>query len=44
MSLPKEVLQKVKRLEINTRKLVNNIFSGEYHTVFKGQEIGRAHV
>lgn len=37
MSLPKEVLQKVKRLEINTRKLVNNIFSGEYHTVFKGQ-------
>jgi len=37
MTLPKEVLKKVKLLEINTRKLVNNIFSGEYHTLFKGQ-------
>ena len=37
MALPKEVLKKVKLLEINTRKLVNNIFSGEYHTHFKGQ-------
>jgi len=32
-----EVLKKVKRIEINTRKLVNNLFSGEYHTAFKGQ-------
>lgn len=37
MALPKEVLKKVKLLEINTRKLVNNVFSGEYHTHFKGQ-------
>lgn len=37
MSLPPEVLKKVKLLEISTRKLVNNIFSGEYHTAFKGQ-------
>ncbi len=37
MTLPKEVLKKVKLLEISTRKLVNNIFSGEYHTLFKGQ-------
>lgn len=37
MALPKEVLKKVKLLEISTRKLVNNIFSGEYHTLFKGQ-------
>lgn len=37
MSLPPEVLKKVKLLEINTRKLVNNLFSGEYHTAFKGQ-------
>lgn len=37
MSLPPEVLKKVKLLEINTRKMVNNIFSGEYHTAFKGQ-------
>ncbi len=37
MSLPPEVLKKVKMLEINTRKLVNNLFAGEYHTAFKGQ-------
>lgn len=37
MSLPPEVLKKVKLLEIHTRKLVNNLFAGEYHTAFKGQ-------
>lgn len=37
MSLPPEVLKKVKLLEINTRRLVNNLFAGEYHTAFKGQ-------
>ncbi len=37
MSLPPEILKKVKLLEINTRKLVNNQFAGEYHTMFKGQ-------
>lgn len=37
MGLPPEVLKKVKMLEINTRKLVNNLFAGEYHTAFKGQ-------
>lgn len=37
MSLPPEILKKVKMLEINTRKMVNNIFAGEYHTAFKGQ-------
>ena len=35
--LPKEILKKVKLLEISTRKLVNNVFAGEYHTAFKGQ-------
>lgn len=35
--LPKEILKKVKLLEISTRKMVNNLFAGEYHTVFKGQ-------
>ena len=35
--LPEEILKKVKLLEINTRKLVNNQFAGEYHTMFKGQ-------
>lgn len=37
MILPAEVLKKVKLLELNTRKLVNNLFAGEYHTAFKGQ-------
>jgi uncharacterized protein (DUF58 family) len=37
VSLPPEILKKVKLLEISTRKLVNNIFAGEYHTAFKGQ-------
>lgn len=37
MSLPPEILKKVKLLEISTRKLVNNQFAGEYHTMFKGQ-------
>ncbi|MEQ1666804.1 MAG: DUF58 domain-containing protein, partial [Bdellovibrionales bacterium] len=37
MAVPAEILKKVKRIEIDTRKMVNNIFSGEYHTHFKGQ-------
>ncbi len=37
MTVPAEILKKVKRIEIDTRKIVNNIFSGEYHTRFKGQ-------
>ncbi len=35
--IPKEILKKVKRLEITTRGLVNDVFSGEYHSVFKGR-------
>jgi uncharacterized protein (DUF58 family) len=37
VSLPDEILKKVKLLEISTRKLVKNQFAGEYHTMFKGQ-------
>lgn len=37
MTVPADILKKVKRIDIDTRKLVNNIFSGEYHTHFKGQ-------
>ncbi len=35
--IPKEILKKVKRIEITTRALVNDVFSGEYHSVFKGR-------
>jgi len=37
VSLPPELLKKVKLLEIQTRKKVNNLFIGEYHSAFKGQ-------
>ncbi len=35
--IPKEILKKVRRIEISTRGLVNELFSGEYHSVFKGR-------
>ena len=35
--IPAEILKKVKRIEIRTRSLVNTIFAGEYHSVFKGR-------
>lgn len=35
--IPKDILKKVKRIEIRTRGLVNDVFSGEYHSVFRGR-------
>ena len=35
--LPKEVIKKIRRIEIRTKKLVYELFSGEYHSTFKGQ-------
>lgn len=35
--IPKELLKKVRFIEISTAKLVNTIFAGEYHSVFKGR-------
>lgn len=32
-----ELLKKVRRIEIKTKGLSNNIFAGEYHTAFKGK-------
>ena len=32
-----ELLNKVRKIEIKTRGLSNNIFAGEYHTAFKGK-------
>lgn len=34
---PKELLQKVRKIEIKTRGLSQNIFAGEYHSAFKGR-------
>jgi len=33
----KDILQKVRKIEIKTRRLSDHIFSGEYHTSFKGK-------
>lgn len=33
----KELLKKVRKLEIKTRRLVDSTFAGEYHSAFKGQ-------
>lgn len=35
--LTKELLKQVKQIEIHTRGVVNDVFSGEYHSVFKGR-------
>ena len=32
-----EILSKVRRIEIRTKGLVNDLFGGEYHSVFKGR-------
>jgi uncharacterized protein (DUF58 family) len=42
--IPREILQKVRRIEIATRGLVNDVFSGEYHSVFKGRGMSFAEV
>ena len=35
--LPSELLKRVRRLEIKTRKRVSDVLAGQYHSVFKGR-------
>ncbi|MBU2494564.1 MAG: DUF58 domain-containing protein [Bacteroidetes bacterium] len=35
--LTRELLKQVRQIEIKTRGVVNDVFSGEYHSVFKGR-------
>lgn len=42
--LPVEVLKQVRQVHIRTRRLVEGIFAGEYHSVFKGRGIEFAEV
>jgi len=35
--IPAEILKKVKQIEIRTRRIVNDMLSGEYHSAFKGR-------
>jgi uncharacterized protein (DUF58 family) len=44
VAVPADVLRQVRRVELRTRRLVNSLFSGEYHSVFKGQGIEFAEV
>ena len=40
----KEIIKKVRKIEIKTRRLSDHIFSGEYHTSFKGRGMTFAEV
>ena len=42
--LSKDLVKKIKAIEIKTRRLVSSTFSGSYHSVFKGQGISFANV
>lgn len=37
--IPKDLLAKVRHIEIRTSRLVTDLFAGQYHSVFKGQGI-----
>ncbi len=39
-----EILKKVRKIEIKTRGLSNNIFAGQYHSAFKGRGMAFAEV
>lgn len=35
--LPKELIKRIRKLEITTRKVVSDMLAGQYHSVFKGR-------
>lgn len=35
--IPKEVLKKIRRIQITTSRMVSDLFAGQYHSVFKGR-------
>lgn len=42
--IPRELIKKIRRIEIKTRHLVEDLFSGEYHSIFKGRGMEFAEV
>ena len=42
--LAKDIIKKVRQIEIRTRHLVNDVFAGEYHSAFKGRGIAFSEV
>lgn len=43
-AVPKEILDQVHRIEIQAGRLVDDLFAGEYHSVFKGHGVEFAEV
>jgi hypothetical protein len=37
MPTPAEILKKVRRIEVSTRRLVDEVFGGQYHSTFRGR-------
>ncbi len=37
--IPSELIRQIRRLEIRTNRMVNDIMAGEYHSVFKGRGV-----
>jgi uncharacterized protein (DUF58 family) len=35
--LPKDLIKRIRKLEISTRKIVSDLLAGQYHSVFKGR-------
>ena len=35
--IPKEILEKIRRIHITTKRLATDVFAGEYKSVFKGR-------
>ena len=35
--IPKEVLKKIRRIQITTSRMVTDVFAGQYQSVFKGK-------
>ena len=35
--LPKDLIKRIRKLEITTRKVVSDLLAGQYHSVFKGR-------
>ena len=35
--IPQEVMQQIRRIQIRTNRMVNEVFAGQYESVFRGQ-------
>jgi uncharacterized protein (DUF58 family) len=35
--IPKEIIKKIRKIEIHTNKLVSDVLAGKYHSIFKGR-------